>query len=358
MDQQLDFWAGMHETAVEREALVRGALYNAGLAMREVARVWIVVRQLIEADGDRCPPSIEDLAIGSGESPATVKRRLALLRECGILATTRDEGSSARDPLRRGIDWEATARLARRPLAHHEPTKGPSAHGEPTRSEVEPTKSAAVVSSKSIDPLPSPKGSPLPFRRPVEAVEAVQVDEGGSRAAAEWLDVEREAARAGVGAAKAAIDQARGRGASPELVRAIVEHFRSTPGAWGPGALQKRIASALPGVPACEGWPRADAAYDRERAAVRRSERQEADRRKREAEAEQRAREAVETEVASAAELRKLATMADGEIVELLERSGRRAYVRQYRALGRDSPLLRSVLVEALAESATQIVVG
>jgi len=45
------------------------------------------------------------------------------------------------------------------------------------------------------------------------------------------------------------------RGVSPEQVLAIGRHWRSKPGAWGVGALYRRIETAYPETSAADGWP-------------------------------------------------------------------------------------------------------
>jgi hypothetical protein len=98
---------------------------------------------------------------------------------------------------------------------------------------------------------------------------------------ADWGGVEEELLRRELTAAQDAIASARSRGLAPADVLALVAHFDSHPGAWGPGALFVRIRNHLPGAPAESGWMPMSAEYvarrRRERESERRRERDDRD---------------------------------------------------------------------------------
>ena len=72
---------------------------------------------------------------------------------------------------------------------------------------------------------------------------------------AAWREEEDFLKSFGVTAAPRAIAAARERGLRPSDVRRIVDHYRSRPGAWGPGALFARVSESRPGDDPATGWP-------------------------------------------------------------------------------------------------------
>lgn len=98
---------------------------------------------------------------------------------------------------------------------------------------------------------------------------------------ADWGGVEEELFKRGVTAAQDAIASARGRGLAPSDVLALVAHFDSHPGAWGPGALFVRIRNHLAGASVASGWmpmaPEYLAQRRRERESERRRDRDDLD---------------------------------------------------------------------------------
>lgn len=60
----------------------------------------------------------------------------------------------------------------------------------------------------------------------------------------------------GLAAPQAAISRARANGCQPADVLALIDHARSMPGAWGPGAVFSRVSAAIPGTDPAAGWPK------------------------------------------------------------------------------------------------------
>ena len=100
-----------------------------------------------------------------------------------------------------------------------------------------------------------------------------------------WMEAESALREEGVFAAGGALNAAQQIGASPADVLAIIEHARSRPGAWGPGAIRNRVINTRPGLDPGEGWPPHSEEFERERQAFsegeeRRASRAQADREK------------------------------------------------------------------------------
>jgi DNA-binding transcriptional ArsR family regulator/rhodanese-related sulfurtransferase len=357
MGEQLSLLTEYEETQVERQALIRGALHNAGCTAAEVAKLYQICRELYEAEGAAFAPSVEDLVIRTGDSRATVTRRLRVLVEVGVVTVERQAGASARDPKRRSIDWERTARLARRQVmsspvrsveaissAHGEPTKSSSAHGEPTKPEIEPTSRGADSFDLYISP-PTPSSPP---NEPRPGGDFRTAGDEPDRAA--WRSVRREVRAAGVTFDGKACEAARANGATPADVRAIVEYFRSKPGCWTPAVLKGVIDGATAGCDPAEGWPPPDPEADR--AARRDANAAALDRRTADqaAEAEQRRRQAID-DARRLAELEQLHGAAIDrcdmpEIVARLEATQRGKLAALVRRSGARSPLVREQLLE------------
>lgn len=71
---------------------------------------------------------------------------------------------------------------------------------------------------------------------------------------ADWSGLEGELIGLGIKAAGAAIRTAQGRGCQPADIRRLIDHARSKPGAWGPGAIHDRVRVARPGENPATGW--------------------------------------------------------------------------------------------------------
>lgn len=71
---------------------------------------------------------------------------------------------------------------------------------------------------------------------------------------ASWEEAEAKLISYGVGSFEAPIEAAKARGVPPEQVIAIVDHALAHPGAWGPGAVRRRVFTALPGQSPDDGW--------------------------------------------------------------------------------------------------------
>ena len=71
---------------------------------------------------------------------------------------------------------------------------------------------------------------------------------------ADWSGVEGDLISLGIKAAGAAIRTAQGRGCQPADILRLIDHARSKPGAWGPGAIHDRVRVARPGENPATGW--------------------------------------------------------------------------------------------------------
>jgi hypothetical protein len=71
----------------------------------------------------------------------------------------------------------------------------------------------------------------------------------------EWAEVEEVLISLPMAEARAAITEAQRHGLTPAHVLALVQHWRSKPGAWGIGALRMRIGIGLPGQSPDVLWP-------------------------------------------------------------------------------------------------------
>lgn len=86
-----------------------------------------------------------------------------------------------------------------------------------------------------------------------------------------WGEAEARLISYGVASYEGPIQTARERGLTPEDVIAIVEHAESLPGAWGPGAVRRRVLTALPGQEASAGWMETSGDFKRSQATPKRS---------------------------------------------------------------------------------------
>lgn len=69
-----------------------------------------------------------------------------------------------------------------------------------------------------------------------------------------------------VGRAVSAIEAAQGRGCSPYDIMRLIEHARSKPGAYGPGAIFTRVSQAVPSADPSFGWPNENKGYRQQKA--------------------------------------------------------------------------------------------
>jgi len=373
--QQLSFFEQLAQDASEKTALFRGALFNAALPRRDVGALAAIGTLLIEAEGTLLPPTVEDMALLLNVSRATLNRRLRMLTEMGLLTAELDAGKSAEYPKRRTIDWEHTAKLARRappaaavaaprepvahaeaetvgtlvnkrPLAHHETTKPRLAHGETTNGEFEPTGADGGSVCLSLDSPPSPKGSPpVDSSRGERPRNAAGLAAGGD--AKLWKSAERRLLGLGVVAAVAAVRNARDGGASALEVLAVVEHARSRSGAWSPAAIYARVAGTEAGDDPTQGWPEPSADFRRRTAYEALEVRAAAQSQRHDDHARQARLEDVATADAWAAYGPQIEALSDAEQIALVVEQLGETRARLVRHVSRDGPMRRDSLLEA-----------
>ncbi len=102
---------------------------------------------------------------------------------------------------------------------------------------------------------------------------------GAQRSAgvAAWKAVEVDLVNCGLALPAEAVARAALRGHTPESAAAVVAFWRSRPGAWGPGALFKRLAES-PALAPDQGWPAKSDSYRKSQEAAARSARVAAER--------------------------------------------------------------------------------
>ncbi|NOY41176.1 MAG: hypothetical protein GXP26_04985 [Planctomycetes bacterium] len=155
-----------------------------------------------------------------------------------------------------------------------------------------------------------------------------------------WEEVEEELILLKVGAAPAAVREAKARGLTPSDATKLIAQYRASPGAWGPGALYDRLA----GIRA--GWPPRDEKYQRNQ------RRDETDRRfaDQQAETDRANREAADERKRFSEREAKygpdLDVMPEDEVKALLESAVPNENERKF--LGKK--MKRAVLLQALAE--------
>lgn len=358
--QQRTYYAYLQQLEVDRAAEVRGALFNAGFAEADVARLWLICRELINAEGSMFPPTVADLALACARSDATAERYLGELTRIGIVTTTREAGKSAREPKRRRVNWERVRELARtvKPqpaivdepatvsLPHHEGTKFPLPHGEGTRTLFEGTNCEAVHSLKSIDSPPSPKGSPPSAAERFETAAPGRLAAGGDRKV--WEDAERRLRALGVFAASKAVGEARGRGANAGDVLAAIEWAEARSDAWSATQIYFRVAGTEAGQPGGDAWPEQAATF-RKRQASQRTEAAAVDRfREFDAQAEAVARERAASDAAWTVHGPQIEALDAAERDAMLAEActpGERMLFRQPKM--REGPLYRDALLRA-----------
>lgn len=115
---------------------------------------------------------------------------------------------------------------------------------------------------------PTPSGLPPP-PPPENAVVATVASASpakakeGDQAEADWRNCEHTLRLLGLASPADACAKARGAGASPNDVLAVVEVWTKNPGAWTLGALHFRVGACAPGLAADTGWPPKAAAASR-----------------------------------------------------------------------------------------------
>ncbi len=168
----------------------------------------------------------------------------------------------------------------------------------------------------------------------------------------EWRAVVVALLKFGVNDPEPAIENARQRGVTPSYVFELIAHAKSKPGAWGPGALRKRVFNAIPGEDVAALWTPENEAFtrvQRDAGAARRGEieKQEIRDRQREIAEEDQALQALEDrhgptlDAMEGPELDGLALSVFGEGTpahRLYRRNGARS----------PSPMIRSVLLREL----------
>lgn len=238
------------------------------------AAVRHVLRVLNDYAGGDCETFVgrERIAQESGLSVSQVKRAIAALEDLGLLRIEFRKGRAAIVCNHYLIQWEAIERQGQ--AAPH-----PEAAGS-----AEPVAPAPLPSGAPVHggpPAPVHSGPPQGERRSM--VDRAPVH-GGQSAGPPWTERRSmvdpdlhisshrtpsptpppgwgEAGKAlcdaGVKRAWQAIDQARRRGATPERVVALAEHYqreRQTRG-WNAGVLYWRVCGEGPGLAIADGWP-------------------------------------------------------------------------------------------------------
>lgn len=355
-DSQRTFYGDLQSLAVEREALIRNALYQLQVDARDVAGLWLICRELIDAEGTMFPPSIVDLALRTDRSEKTVTRRLGLLVKFGIVRVERDETASAREPKRRTIDWERSARLARREVPTLPTRVAPLGHPDPTRP-VE-TQRELQPGSLFLDIYP-----PTPLELKTEGAAAVEIFErseaaepaivepaaSSSPSGPSWAEVEAVVLGCGVGGAAACCGFARRNGTATAEVLRLVETWKSQDGV-GPGVLFGRIRNHAPGS-AIGGVAAPEPVEFKLQRIQKRSDVGRAERER-----------IVEATTAAIDERVRLASLeaehgaaidaaSQGELIEVLQRTSRAWVVKALQKPGgRGSTVVRSELLAAWSE--------
>lgn len=114
----------------------------------------------------------------------------------------------------------------------------------------------------------------------------------------DWGEVEAALIRCKVGKILDAVRTAQRNQVSPQDVIAIVEYAESKPGAYGPGAIFKRIENHRPGLPIHAGWPVEDDRFIRQREVEAKHERKANENLIREEQERQRAADRLKAEAA------------------------------------------------------------
>ena len=164
-------------------------------------------------------------------------------------------------------------------------------------------------------------------------------------------EVEDALHRRGVAAAGDACEEAIRNGVSPSEVAAIIAVYDTSPGAWGPGALYKRVSIARPGDDPMQGWSPVSEEYAKRRreseAAAKRAEQD----RRRADDADRLERERQEREALERRHGPKLDAMSPAErealLLEAFDGDEKRAAI--YRNHEWDSPMLRVYLYPVMA---------
>lgn len=238
-----------------------------------------VLRVLNEYAGGDCETFVgrDKIAAETGLSVSQVKRALAALRQLGLASVARKKGRAALVCNHYRIHWRAVEALG---ADQPHPELGSAADSK----SVATVEIGSAAASESVAPVGPQDGArvhhgPLvgerrsmvdpatvhhgPSDGPSWTGRRSMVDPDSSTdlvktpSSTSWGTAAEELVRLGVRVPWGAIDQAKRRGATPERVLALAEHYaamREEEG-WQPGALYTRVSQDGPGLAIAEGWP-------------------------------------------------------------------------------------------------------
>ncbi len=158
----------------------------------------------------------------------------------------------------------------------------------------------------------------------------------------------------GVEQAKVCVDRAFANGATWDAIRAIADHFRKNPGAWGPPGLYSRIFNFDKAIPPDRGWAKPSAAHQQAKQAEKNT-RQQAERAAKEREKAKRGQKVIEENES-----------LYGPLMDAWSDTELRAFIRQFdkggilqkqlRDRGREDAILRQVVLAKIRTHGPEIV--
>lgn len=289
------------------------------------------------SDKDGCKARVERLAAIADVSPATMRRYIKEAEEIGWLAVERDRFTCG-GQVSNGyyIQWttirsaavERQKSLFDQPAVELEDTSdyvktGEQSSGSQTDEAALQTDTARDQSAKAADQTDSAFSKEVvPSSVPSTLPPPLPPDAAGAFDAGRWVVVVQKLMELDVVDSRNVVKSAHENGATPEYVEQIIDHYKTHPGAWGPGALRNRVRDAKPGINPGALWPPASSAFEKKE----RKKKQDAERKQKQAEAVQQKQKRAATDEQQAAERaeygEKLARLSDEEILELADSQG------------------------------------
>jgi hypothetical protein len=242
-----------------------------GIAKRGVlsSRMLLVLRAIDDTARDQAATtmSLADIGAYAGQSRATAKRGVADLIKHDLVIKTPVLSASGKQANEYQILWPYLQMIADgKSLGNPAPV--PADQGDVDSeipapdSDYESTQVLKVATGQNQpdpghhDPSDGSLCTPDPGHCDPSLLYAPsRINNPPTSLGSDWGGLEEILISLGLAAAGRAIQNARDRRCVPDDVARLIDHVRRKPGAYGPGAIFKRISEASPGGDPALGWP-------------------------------------------------------------------------------------------------------
>jgi len=238
------------------------------------ARMLMVLRAIDDQARDQAETVLSMAQIGgySGQSRDTAKRGVADLIRNRLLIKTPHTTGNGHQANKYQIVWSALQAIADGEA--FELIKPGAKSADSAEAKKQPAESAQVFKPAMGHSAPPPvqaapsDGAQCPAA-PVQSAPSILYSPLRKNPlpiplASDWAEVESDLIDLGLGYPRAAITRAQANGCSPGDIGRLIQHAGQHPGAWGPGAIFSRVASAQPGGDPAAGWPKPSAEWEQQ----------------------------------------------------------------------------------------------